>query len=62
VRAVGLSDHEQEKRKNKQKATPKVARAKKMLTSKQARFVAALMHADTRKEAAIVAGYRKTTI
>jgi hypothetical protein len=33
------------KRKNKQKATPKVAKAKKMLTLKQARFAAALMKA-----------------
>jgi hypothetical protein len=49
-------------RKNKQKATPKVAKAKKMLTPKQARFVAALMHARTRKEAALIAGYSQKNI
>ena len=38
-----------EKRKNKQKATPKVAKAKKMLTLKQARFAAALMKAHTKR-------------
>jgi hypothetical protein len=50
------------KRKNKQKATPKVARAKKTLTLKQARFAAALMKTRTRREAAIIAGYSRKNI
>jgi hypothetical protein len=51
-----------ENRKNKQKATPKVAKAKKMLTLKQARFAAALMKARTKREAAIIAGYSRKNI
>jgi hypothetical protein len=49
-------------RKNKQKATPKFAKAKNMLTPKQARFVAALTKAPTRREAAIIAGYSRKNI
>jgi hypothetical protein len=51
-----------EKRKNKQKAKPKVAKAEKMLTLKQARFAAALMKASTKREAAIIAGYSRKNI
>jgi hypothetical protein len=51
-----------EKRKNKQKAKPKVAKAKKTLTLKQARFAAALMKASTKREAAIIAGYSRKNI
>lgn len=50
------------KRPNKQKATPKVAKAKKMLTLKQGRFAAALMKTRTRREAAIIAGYSQKNI
>jgi hypothetical protein len=49
-------------RKNKQKATPKVAKAKNMLTLRQARFAAALMKVRTRKEAALIAGYSQKNI
>jgi phage terminase small subunit len=51
-----------EKRKNKETATPKIAKAKKMLTLKQARFSAALMKARTKREAAIIAGYSRKNI
>jgi hypothetical protein len=51
-----------ENRKNKQKATPKVVKAKKMLTLKQASFAAALMKASTKREAAIIAGYSRKNI
>ncbi len=51
-----------ENRKNKQTATPKIAKAKNMLTLKQARFAAALMKARTKREAAIIAGYSRKNI
>jgi hypothetical protein len=51
-----------ENRKSKQKATPKVAKARKMMTLKQARFGAALMKARSRREAAIIAGYSRKNI
>jgi hypothetical protein len=48
-----------EKRKNKQKAKPKVAKLRNMLTPRQSRFARALMDrkVKSRTQAAILAGY-----